>query len=120
MAKRTKRVAAPSREPAKPRGLSPDDARAIALALPGAEEGAHMGHPDFRVRGKIFASLPPDGRSVSLKVTPANLDALVTADPNTYAAIWGGRWLCVTLATVTRAALHALIADSWSLVAPKR
>jgi hypothetical protein len=31
--------------------------RRLALSLPEAAEGAHMGHPDFRVRNKIFASL---------------------------------------------------------------
>ena len=33
------------------------DFRRTALRLPEATEGAHMGHPDFRVRNKIFASL---------------------------------------------------------------
>jgi len=32
--------------------------RAIACSLPGAVESAHMGHPDFRVHGHIFATLP--------------------------------------------------------------
>jgi hypothetical protein len=34
-----------------------DDFRRIALSMPGASESAHMGHPDFRVGGKIFATL---------------------------------------------------------------
>ncbi|MEO7827896.1 MAG: MmcQ/YjbR family DNA-binding protein, partial [Allosphingosinicella sp.] len=40
-----------------------DDFRRIALAFPGAEEGSHMGHADFRVGGKIFATLgsPDEG-----------------------------------------------------------
>lgn len=96
--------------------LHADDVRVLALALPGAEEGAHMGHPDFRVRGRIFASLPPDGRSVSLKITGAELDALVVAEPATYRAIWGGRWLAVDLATVSRQALAALLADAHASV----
>ncbi len=40
--------------------MTPDDARRIALSMPEALESAHMGHPDFRVRGKIFATLWPD------------------------------------------------------------
>ncbi len=106
----------PKRRPS----LRPADVRALALALPGAEEGAHMGHPDFRVRGRIFASLPPGGASVSLAVEPANLDALVAAEPRTYGAIWGGRWLGVDLAKVKRPALAALLADAHALVAKKR
>ncbi len=37
------------------------DFRRLALGLDGAIEGAHMGHPDFRVNGRIFASLRTDG-----------------------------------------------------------
>lgn len=37
------------------------DFRRIALTLPHARERAHMGHPDFRVNGKIFATLLPRG-----------------------------------------------------------
>jgi hypothetical protein len=36
---------------------SADDFRRIALSFPGAEESSHMNHPDFRVGGKIFATL---------------------------------------------------------------
>ncbi len=89
-----------------------DDVRALALALPGAVESAHMGQPDFRVRDRIFASLPHDGATVSLKISGPDLEALVAADPVTYRAVWGGRWLSVALATVPRKALAALIADA--------
>ena len=41
---------------------SADDFRRLALALPGAEEHAHMGHPDFRVGGGIFATLHRAGQ----------------------------------------------------------
>ncbi len=34
--------------------------RKLALSLPEAVEKGHMGHPDFRVRNKIFATLQPD------------------------------------------------------------
>jgi hypothetical protein len=43
--------------------MLPDDVRAIALLLPEVVEGAHMGHPDFRVGGKIFATLWVDDDS---------------------------------------------------------
>jgi hypothetical protein len=40
----------------------PEEFRRLALAHPGAEERAHMGHPDFRVGGRLFATLgSPDG-----------------------------------------------------------
>lgn len=102
------------------RGLDAGAARRIALAQPDAIEAAHMGHPDFRVRGKIFATLTADGRAMCLQVEPGNLDALVAADPRAYRAIWNGRYLQVELAHASRAALEALVADSWALVAGKR
>ena len=44
--------------------------RRIALALDGAVEGAHMGHPDFRVDKRIFASLHDDNQFGMVKLTP--------------------------------------------------
>lgn len=101
------------------RRMTQDDVRRIALALPEAHEGAHMGHADLRVRNKIFASLPNDPAVVAMKVAPENLDALVREDPATYRNVWGGRWLGVTLATVSAESLQALLLDAWRLTAPK-
>ena len=39
-----------------------EDFRRIALSLPGAEESSHMGAPDFRVGGRIFATLASQGQ----------------------------------------------------------
>lgn len=44
------------------------DFRRLALGLDGAIEGAHMGHPDFRANGRIFASLRTDGSSGTVKL----------------------------------------------------
>ncbi len=61
--------------------MTQDDFRAIALALPEALEGAHMGHADFRVRGKIFASLGwPDADWGMVKLTPEEQALLVEAE----------------------------------------
>ncbi len=49
---------------------SHEDFRRIALGLTDAVEGAHMGHPDFRVHGRIFATLHADLRSGMVKLTP--------------------------------------------------
>ena len=40
--------------------MTADEFRRLALELPDAAEAAHMDHPDFRIRGKIFATLGPD------------------------------------------------------------
>ena len=58
--------------------MTADDFRQIALGLPEASESAHMDHPDFRVRGKIFATLGyPDRDWGMVKLTPAQQATLV-------------------------------------------
>ena len=44
--------------------------RRIALGMKGAIESAHMGHPDFRVNGRIFATLHADDAWGMVKLTP--------------------------------------------------
>lgn len=95
-------------------------AREIALSLPETHESSHRGRPDLRVANKIFATLPPDGRTINIKVTPTNLDALVTADAETYRDVWGGTWVGVELARVDAATVRGLLEDAWRLVAPSR
>ncbi len=50
--------------------MTDDDFREIALALDGTSEGAHMGHPDFRVGNRIFASLRADASLAMVKLSP--------------------------------------------------
>ena len=55
--------------------VSIPDFRRIALSLPEATKGAHMGHPGFRVRNKIFATLGvPDAAWGMVKLTPEQQD----------------------------------------------
>jgi len=66
--------------------------RKLALSMPEASEGAHMGHPDFRVGGKIFASLWPDGTRGMVKLTPDQQEAFVNAEPAVFSpenGAWG-------------------------------
>lgn len=104
--------------PAKTR-ITAATVRGMALALPETVEGSHFDHPDFRVRNKVFAGMPKDERSINLKTTPANLDALISADPETFRNAWGGRWVGVRLDRVKLPVLRELIADAWRLTAPK-
>lgn len=95
--------------------VTPNAFRKLALALPGASEGEHMGHPDFRAGGRIFASLTADGERGMVKVSPAEQRALVRSDPETFepaAGAWGkAGCTMVTLAAAgaaeVRAALHS-------------
>jgi hypothetical protein len=58
-----------------------DDVRALALMLPEVSEAAHMGHPDFRVGGKIFATLWPDEERAVVKLSPEMQAVMVEAKP---------------------------------------
>jgi hypothetical protein len=100
---------------------SADRFRRIALGLEGAVEGAHMGHPDFRVNGRIFATLHPDLESGMVKLTPEQQDALVRADPSAFAPENGawGRQGCtaVRIAAVDDEALGEAITLAWRTLA---
>jgi len=61
--------------------MTGDDFRRLALALPEAVEQGHMGHPDFRVGGKIFAGLDHSGLRATVKLTPDQQDVLMSAEP---------------------------------------
>jgi hypothetical protein len=74
--------------------MTADDFRRLALALPEAVEQGHMGHPDFRVGGRIFASLDAGGRRGGLKLTADQQEVLMAAEPGRFtpaAGAWGVR-----------------------------
>lgn len=66
--------------------------RKIALGMQGAIESAHMGHPDFRANGRIFATLSEDMKRGMVKLTPEQQAELVLAQPKTFepaSGAWG-------------------------------
>ena len=75
--------------------MTSNDFRNLALALPGAVELAHMDHPDFRVAGKVFASLGyPDDDWGMVKLSPDQQRAFVKQAPGTFKpcnGAWGAR-----------------------------
>jgi hypothetical protein len=67
------------------------DFRRIALTLEGAEEGAHMGSPDFRVGGRIFATLASQSQGYgNLMLTPEQQAEFVAERPDVFVPIAGG------------------------------
>jgi hypothetical protein len=105
--------------------LTPSDFREIALSLPEAGESSHMGHPDFRVSGKVFATLEyPDKEHGVVILDPEQQAKFVTAAPKTFTVVkgfWGKRGATqVLLASATRPNLRAAIGAAWRRVAPKR
>ncbi|HZL71230.1 MAG TPA: MmcQ/YjbR family DNA-binding protein [Planctomycetota bacterium] len=70
--------------------MTPDGFRKLALSFPGAIESEHMNHPDFRVRGKIFATIHPDDRYGVVLLTPAQQREFVRAYPRAFLQVKGG------------------------------
>ena len=65
--------------------------RRIALGLPGATEGSHMGAPDFRVGGRIFATLASQSQGYgNLMLTPEQQAEFVAEQPDGFVPIAGG------------------------------
>ena len=68
-----------------------DDFRRIALSLEGVEESSHMGAPDFRVRGRIFATLASQKQGYgNLMLTPEQQAEFVGEAPDLFLPIAGG------------------------------
>jgi hypothetical protein len=104
--------------------VSAEDFRRIALELPRAVEAAHMGHPDFRVDGKIFASLLGDGRSGTVKLTPEQQEMLMSAEPDVFSpasGAWGRKgWTTVRTHAADTATLISVLGMAWRNTAPAR
>src|SRR5690242_18909947 len=83
----------PGREADRILGMTADDFRKLALSFPDTEERSHMNHPDFRVRGKIFATLGyPDGNSGMVSLTPEEQQNYLGAAPDAFTpakGVWG-------------------------------
>jgi hypothetical protein len=91
--------------------------RRLALSLTGAVEQAHMGHPDFRANGCIFATLHHDERHGMVKLTPEDQQRFIAAYPETFAPENGawGRQGCtrVRLDTVDDETLGEALTLAW-------
>jgi hypothetical protein len=71
---------------------SVNDFRGLALALDGALESAHMGHPDFRAHGRIFATIQHDPQWGGLMLTPEQQRRFLRDHPDAFkpaAGAWG-------------------------------
>jgi len=97
---------------------TPGEFRRVALALPETEERQHMNHPDFRVAGKIFATLGyPNKERGMVKLTPLQQEEFVAAHPAAFQPVAGawGRKGCtsVLLAKAPKSALKQAILAAW-------
>jgi len=104
--------------------MTPERFRDLALALPEVEEREHQGHPDFRVGGKVFATLGPEGSWGMVKV-PSDLQTRLAREaPDTYEPMngaWGKQGCTRVLLKKARvAALREALLAAWKKSAPKK
>ena len=100
------------------------DFRRMALSFPEAEESAHMSHPDFRVGGKIFATLGyPDKDHGMVILSPEEQARLVQTYPKVFTpakGAWGKRGsTAVSLGAVDKTTLKRAMEIAWRKRAPK-
>ena len=104
--------------------MNADDFRRLALELPEATEEAHMGHPDFRVRNKIFATLGPKGDWAMVKLTPEQQAEAVRSEPDVFERIpggWGrGGATKISLGAAREPTLRRALITAWRNTAPKK
>jgi hypothetical protein len=96
------------------------DFRRIALSLPGAEESSHMGQPDFRVDGRIFATLASAKQGYgNLMLTPEQQAAFIEEMPEVFLPIpggWGRMGMThIRLAEASEDVLYGAVHTAWKL-----
>lgn len=104
--------------------MTADEFRRVAVKLREVVEGSHMGHADFRVGGKVFATLGyPDERYGAIMLTPQDQDLLVKDHPKTFAPA-AGAWgvsgsTTVLLRGASKRAVAIALEAAWRKRAPK-
>jgi hypothetical protein len=100
--------------------MTANDFRRIALSFAGTEESSHMGMPDFRVGGKIFATLASEHEGYgNLKLTLEQQAAFVSEAPEIFLPIHGG-WgrmgmTHIRLAAASEDVLTGALHTAWKL-----
>lgn len=101
--------------------MTPKQFRQLALSLPEAVESSHMNHPDFRVAGKIFATLAGGEEWGMVKLTPEQQASFSQSHPNVFEIFpngWG-RMGCtkVVLKKATKGVLAPAMVAAWQNIA---
>lgn len=104
--------------------MTPKQFRKLALSFPEAIEASHMGCPDFRVGGKIFATLAGGDVWGMVKLPPEEQKRLVALEPDVFSPATGawGRSGCtiVQLAQADPETIQEAMACAWRKTAPKK
>jgi|SRR3954462_14875537 hypothetical protein len=103
--------------------MTVDEFRSIALSLPESEERSHMDHPDFRVGGKIFATISPDGLSGMAKLKPEQQEILLRTEGKAFrpaSGAWGrGGATMIDLELGDEKVIKSALTAAWKNIAPK-
>jgi hypothetical protein len=100
-----------------------DAVRRFALSLPEVTEEPHFHYSSFRVKGKIFATVPPEGTLLHIFVGEPELEILPAAQPQAYEKLFWGKkvaGLRVTLAAARPRDVEQLLRTAWLRKAPKK
>jgi hypothetical protein len=105
--------------------MTPNEFRELALSFPEAIESAHMRHPDFRVGGRIFATLGyPDEESATVKLPSDDQKEFVRSNPYVFQpakGAWGRQGsTIVRLSAATINLVREALTAAWRNTAPKR
>ena len=105
--------------------MAPNEFRELALSFPDAIESAHMHHPDFRVGGRIFATLGyPNDNSAMVKLSPAEQKEFVRSSPGVFTTAkgaWGRQGSTIVyLPAATIDIVREALTAAWRNTAPKR
>lgn len=104
--------------------MTRNEFRRLALSLPDAVESSHMGHPDFRVGGRIFATIGwPDATWGMVKLTPDQQAKFMEMAPEAFFPV-AGRWgltgsTNVRLSATDQATLRTALIAAWQNIALK-
>ncbi|HXN59976.1 MAG TPA: MmcQ/YjbR family DNA-binding protein [Acidimicrobiales bacterium] len=104
-------------------GVSLTTVRRIALSLPASAEAPHHDMTSFRVAGKIFATVPPEGGRVHVFLEADEVAAYCAEFPGAVEELWWGKKLAgcrVVLRQATSALVRELLMESWRRRAPKK
>ena len=101
------------------------DFRRIALSLPESTESSHMGHPDFRVGGKIFATLDAPSKGWGMvKLWPDQQAGFIKSYPKVFKpaqGAWGQRGATyVKLSAANKSTVRRALTAAWRNTAPAR
>ena len=105
--------------------MTPNEFRELALSFPEAIESAHMHHPDFRIAGKIFATLGyPNENSATVKLSPDEQEEFVRSCSGVFTTAkgaWGRQGSTIVhLPAATIDIVRKALTAAWRNTAPKR